>query len=328
MAQDATMDARGPGRGVDAAVPVFLVAFGAILWWASTYHVSSLPVWAPGDFSWTWFLAATFTVWWYARGVALSTPAERPPVWRTAFFAAGTVVTWAVLQTRYEYLAEHMFFLNRFQHLVMHHLGPFLIVLGWPGGAIRRGMPAALQRLVDWRPLLLVMRVVQQPIIAAVLFVGLIALWLTPPVHFRAMVDPELYAFMNWTMVVDGILFWSLVLDPRPAPPAYCSFGVRAAVVVAVIIPQIVIGAAIAFAGHDIYSFYAWCGRIFPSIGAVDDQIYGGLIVWIPPAMMSLIGLLLVINNLRLSDRNEEENADDEDTGSGGIVISSKSWTG
>ena len=43
---------------------------------------------------------------------------------------------------------------------------------------------------------------------AAVLFVGLIYLWLVPTVHFRAMIDPDLYAVMNWSMViVDGILF-------------------------------------------------------------------------------------------------------------------------
>ena len=321
------METHAGKAGIDAAVPLGLVGVGVVLWWASSFHVSALPVWAPWDFSWPWFVATTFTAWWYIRGVTLSEPSDRPPVWRSAFFGAGMLVTWAVLQTRFEYLAEHMFFLNRFQHLVMHHLGPFLIALGWPGASIRRGMPPIMQRVIDWRGFGVILRIVQQPIIAAILFVGLIALWLTPPVHFRAMVDPELYAFMNWTMVVDGILFWSLVLDPRPAPPAYCSFGARAAVAVAVIIPQIVIGAAIAFAGGDIYSFYAWCGRIFPSIGAVDDQIYGGLIVWIPAAMMSLIGLLLVINNLRLSDKLKEE-TDEAEPETGGIVISSKSWTG
>jgi putative membrane protein len=327
MAQEAIIDMRARSPGIDTAVPILLVACGVLLWWAATFHVTSLPIWAPWDFSWLWYLAATFTAWWYVRGLALGTAGERPSAWRIASFAIGMLAIWAVLQTRYEYLAEHMFFLNRFQHLVMHHLGPFLIVLGWPGATIRRGMPAPTRRLLDWRGFGLVMRVVQQPILAAFLFVGLIALWLTPPVHFRAMVDPELYAFMNWTMVVDGVLFWALVLDPRPSPPAFGSFGARAAAAVAIIIPQIVIGAVISFAGTDLYAFYAWCGRIFPSIGAVDDQIYGGLIVWIPASMMSLIGLLLVINNLRLSDK-ERENADGYEAETGGVVISSKGWTG
>jgi hypothetical protein len=34
-----------------------------------------------------------------------------------------------------------------------------------------------------------------------------------PPVHVRAVLDLQLYALMNWSMVLDGVLFWCLVLD-------------------------------------------------------------------------------------------------------------------
>ncbi len=61
------------------------------------------------------------------------------------------------------------------------------------------------------------------------LFVGTFFFWLIPAVHFRAMIDARLFTIMNWTMVVEGILFWCLVLDPRPSPPARASFGARAA---------------------------------------------------------------------------------------------------
>ena len=63
--------------------------------------------------------------------------------------------------------------------------------------------------------------------------------------------------------------------------------------------------ALIAFADHDIYTFYDWCGRLYPSIGALDDQQYGGLIVWIPSAMMSVIALILVINFLRQAEESK-----------------------
>jgi putative membrane protein len=162
-------------------------------------------------------------------------------------------------------------------------------------------------------------------VLASFLFVGLIALWLLPPVHFWAMIDPRIYAVMNWSMVVDGILFWCLVLDPRPSPPARCSFPVRLIMAVLVMFPQIAMGAMITFASRDIYEFYAWCGRIWASIGPIDDQQYGGLIVWIPPAMMSVVALLVIINMVRL----QEERADRKEEPQGeGIVISSARWTG
>ncbi|MGN6765857.1 MAG: cytochrome c oxidase assembly protein [Rhizobiaceae bacterium] len=311
---------RGHGFYVSMAV------LGTFLWWMSTYRMSEMPFWAPWDFSPLWFIAMALAVYWYARGLACTPSAERPALWRTSFYYAGVVLIWIVLQTRFEYMAQHMFFLNRAQHVVMHHIGPFLIALAWPGEALTAGMPDSVKRLMCWRPLKAVVAIVQQPFLAAVLFFGLIALWLTPSIHFRAMIDPELYTVMNWSMVVDGLFFWCLVLDPRPAPPAYTSFATRAALTMLVMFPQILIGALIAFAQRDIYTFYDWCGRLYPSVSAIDDQQYGGMIVWIPSAMMSVVALIVVINFLRQA---EEKQWSEEDTENAtGPIIASAPWTG
>jgi putative membrane protein len=242
---------------------------------------------------------------WYFRGLRCLSANQRPPHWRSVAYLIGVVIIYAVLQTRLEYLAQHMFFLNRLQHVVMHHLGPFLIALAWPWATIFVGAPDFVRSAAQERIVQRLLHLARQPFIAAFLFVGLIALWLIPIVHFRAMIDPDLYLVMNFTMVGDGLLFWSLVLDPRERAQAGISFGMRALLAIAVMFPQILIGAIIAFAEHDLYSFYAWCGRIYPSIGPLDDQNYGGLIVWIPPAMMSVIALLLVLNALRLNEERQ-----------------------
>ena len=79
------------------------------------------------------FMACALALVWYARGLLRSTAGERPSAWRTASFATGILAIYAVLDTRFEYLALHLFFLNRIQHVVMHHVGPFLVALAWPG---------------------------------------------------------------------------------------------------------------------------------------------------------------------------------------------------
>jgi putative membrane protein len=303
-----------------------MAVLGIFLWWMSTYRMSEMPFWAPWDFSPLWFIAMVLAVYWYGCGLAHTPLAERPALWRTVFYYAGIALIWIVLQTRFEYMAQHMFFLNRAQHVVMHHLGPFLIALAWPGRTLMEGMPEPARKLTRWRPLRAVVAVVQQPFLAAVLFFGLIALWLTPSIHFRAMIDPPLYAVMNWSMVVDGLFFWCLVLDPRPAPPAYTSFAIRATLTMLVMFPQILMGALITFAQHDIYTFYDWCGRLYPSVSALDDQQYGGLIVWIPSAMMSVIALIIVINFLRQAEERQWSEEDTENAT--GLVISSAPWTG
>jgi putative membrane protein len=295
------------------------------LWWLARAHASLLPLWAPWEFSWLEFLSAWVTIYWYVRGLSSMTASERPSLLRQISFFTGMLAIYAVLETHFEYLAEHQFFFNRIQHVVMHHLGPLLIALSWPGAEIKRGMPVPLRRVVEHRISISVVHVLQQPVLAAFLFVGSFFFWLIPSIHFHAMIDPRLFAVMNWTMVIDGILFWCLVLDPRPSPPARVSFGGRAALAVAVMFPQILGGALIAFNPRDLYSFYDLCGRIYPNLGAHYDQTIGGLITWIPPAMMSVVALLLVLNAMRLS---EERNLTNEPHDETAPVINASQWTG
>ncbi|TDN84470.1 putative membrane protein [Stakelama pacifica] len=293
-----------------------LLSAMCVLWALSHYRASWMPFWAPWDFSPLWFLAAGFTLWWFLRGLA------RVPIGagRTILFLSGMALIWAVLQTHFEYAAQHMFFLNRVQHVVMHHLGPFLIALAWPWETIIAGMPEPARRVARHRYVGRIIGFFRQPEIAIAFFLGLIALWLWPPVHFVAMLDPGLYTVMNWSMVVDGLLFWAVVLDPRGREAAGNSFGMRAAMCVGIIFPQIAGGAIIAFADRDLYGFYAWCGRLYPGIDALSDQRLGGGIVWIPPAMMSVIGLICVLNAMR----REQERLSPAPEGG----VSSGGWTG
>jgi putative membrane protein len=302
-----------------------IVAPGAILFWLSANHPALLPPWAPWSFSWSEYLASMLALGWFCRGLLRSSPATRPPAWRALAFVAGLAAIYAVLQTHFDYMAQHMFFLNRVQHVVMHHLGPFLIALGGAGPTIARGMPDPVRKLAESRPAAATLAVLQQPALAAFLFVGLFAFWLIPAIHFRAMLDPRLYAVMNWSMVLDGILFWSLVLDPRPAPPARIGFGARVALAIVVMFPQIALGAVIALSSHDLYPFYDLCGRLFPSITALADQHIGGIVSWIPPAMMSVIAVLLVLNALRIA---EDAAAPEDDPDAAALSALASRWTG
>jgi len=313
------MPVRGRNR---PGVAVSIVLASVALWWACRDHAAAMPAWAPWEFSFSWFYATAFPLWWYWRGLGRTPAADRPSRWRSASVLLGIAAIYAVLQTHFEYLAEHMFFLNRAQHVVMHHLGPLLIALAWPWPTILRGMPAGVRQAAESPAVARFLRVTRQPFIAAALFVGLVAFWLVPAIHFRAMIDPSLYLVMNWSMVADGILFWAVVLDPRDREAAGISFGVRAAMAIGVMFPQILIGAIIAFSRIDLYGFYAWCGRIYPSIGPLDDQSFGGGIIWIPPAMMSVLSLLLVLNALR-----HAEDATPPGDGPPGSV-SASAWTG
>ncbi len=286
----------------------FILGLGAVLCWLCQFHPSLMPVWAPWDFSWPEYLAFSLTVLWFFRGLARTPLQERPSVCRRIAFFSGLALLYTVMQTHFDYMAQHMFFLNRIQHVVMHHFGPFLVSLGFAGETIRQGMPPQVRRMTESRPVASTIRLLQQPALAVFLFVGLFYFWLIPFIHFRAMIDPRLYALMNASMVLDGLLFWSLTLDPRPRPPARVSFAARFLLAVIVMFPQIALGAVITFSQQDLYPYYDLCGRLFPSLDALADQQIGGIVIWIPPAMMSVIAALLVVNAFRIHEESAEAN--------------------
>ncbi len=249
--------------------------------------------WEPSPTVVLCILLAAVLYWRGARRSPACAPWPRQLAWWL-----GLVTIYIGLHSHLDYYAEHQFFIHRLQHLGLHHLGPFLVVLAYPGAALRRGLPLRLRRrllrpMLAWPPVKKALDFVLHPLVAAIMFVGLIYLWLYDPIHYIAMLDVHLYKLMNWSMTIDGLLFWWLVLDTRPKPPARLSPGVRILVALAVIPPQILIGAYITFVNHDLYPIYAICGRIFLDITPMTDQYLGGLILWIPSSMMSVIAALI-----------------------------------
>ena len=152
------------------------------------------------------------------------------------------------------------------------------------------------------RPLGWVYNVLQQPFIALFLFVGLIYFWLWPSIHFDAMLSRDLYWVMNWSMLLDGLLFWWLIFDPRP--PAITSslgYGKRMLILAVAGVLQMILGAWIVFSRDMVYDVYEVCGRAWPLDPEVD-QFLGGLLTYIPPAMMSIIGILLILRRAMHED--------------------------
>lgn len=210
-------------------------------------------------------------------------------------FWTGLLSMYAVTQTQADYFAEHQFFAHQLQNAVLHHLGPFLIVLSTPKDALCSGLPTPLKRRISELskrpPVQFLIKLLFHPVLAVLLFAVLIVFWLLPEIHFIAMLDWRLYRLMNWSMALNGLMFWSAVLSSKTGNSPAC----RIAMMLAVIPPQILIGVIIFFTTQELYPIYALCGRAFAGIGSIADQQIGGLILWTQGAMMSVAGILLVI---------------------------------
>lgn len=238
----------------------------------------------------------------YARG------ARRAPVTiaRQGAFWTGLVLFYLALHTRLDYYAEHQFFVHRLQHLVLHHLAPLVLMSSYPGSVLRAGLPFA------WRPALrrwqrgtsarIAAAILLNPTVISLAFVVSVVFWLIPSVQFVAMLDWRLYTLMNWSVAISGLAYWWMLLDHRRAPPSRTRPGLRVLSPVITMTPQILVGAIITFSSQDLYPIFTLCGRAFTSIPAVLDQSLGGLIMWVPAAVLESIGAMMALRHMmRLS---------------------------
>ena len=285
-----------------------LLMLGAALYLVCRLFPADLPVWLPWEFSWPIYLATALTLAWFFRGLKIVPRAQHPPLWRSICFVAGVLSFWVVLQTRIDYYAQHMFFVHRAAHFVLHHFGAFFIALGMSGPVLFAGMPDFLKPLVKARPVQATLSFLQNPVMAPFLFVGLLYFWLIPQIHTRVMLDANLYELMNWTMAINGVMFWSLILDARPAPPARLSHLMRALLILVIELPQMVLGAILSLTEHDIYPVYSICGRVL-DMTALNDQHYGGLIIWLPGTLTSFAAMIVVLVTMRLNEEKAEREA-------------------
>ncbi|HWX66963.1 MAG TPA: cytochrome c oxidase assembly protein [Rhodanobacter sp.] len=265
--------------------------------------IATLLKWiVPWEFSWIFLAGFLLTCVLYLRGSRrLSVSFSR----KLAFWA-GMAIIYLSLHTYLDYYAEHEFFMHRIQQLLLHHLAPLLIVTAFPGTVLRAGMPLAwrvhvllpLRRSWPWR---IVSGVLLNPMVATLLFIAFIVIWLIPDLQTLAMLDWRVYRFMNWSMLISGFAYWSLVLDHRPHPPGRMTAGLRVLSPAVTMTPQILAGAIVTFSKADLYPIFEICGRAF-TFNVLTGQLIGGVIIWVPSALLESIGGLMALRQwLRLS---------------------------
>jgi len=281
-----------------------LLLAGATLYVISAYFPAHLPAFLPWEFHWPEFLGLTLALAWFARG--LKRVANPPPLWRQISFVAGIIAFYVVLQTGMDYYAQHLFFMHRWAHFILHHAGAFAIAMGMSGEVVFAGLPDFLKPIVSARPLRKLVDVLQHPVIAPMLFVGLLYFWLLPSIHSYVMLNEPLYQVMNWSMAINGVMFWSLILDSRPKPPARLSHLGRGALILVIELPQMVLGAILSLSMTDYYPVYTICGRVM-DMTALNDQHYGGLIIWLPGTLTSFAAMIVVLVNMRLNEERAEK---------------------
>lgn len=67
-------------------------------------------------------------------------------------FWLGMALIYSALLTHFDYYAQHQFFVDRIQQVLLHHLAPLLIMASYPLGMLRAGLPLRWRaRCGRWR---------------------------------------------------------------------------------------------------------------------------------------------------------------------------------
>ena len=239
---------------------------------------------------WHWspeiIVALLLAGWVYARGLMRG---KRPPWPRTLSFYVALLAFFVALISPVERLADHIFAVHQVEHMLLRTIGPLFLFLAIPQAALTRGLSRGVRSALvgpvarsGWLHRLL--GFLRKPVVATLLFVGVSWIWMVPSWHDLAILDEAVHYCWHISLVLTGLIFFSVLLDPHPAP-AGPGIGTRMAMFVAAAFGNISLGATLSFKTQVLYTAYDHLGRLWDVSPIVDEQI-GGLVMWIPGCMM------------------------------------------
>jgi putative membrane protein len=265
-------------------------------------HVETSPVtnpWTTWPFTPDIVIGTLVVGAFYALGMAARAGRQNPlPWWRHASFFGGLILVFIALQSPADIISEHVFAVHQVQHLLLHTVGPMFLMLAAPQILLTAGTPEILRRwvlapIMENRAVRGFFRLLAQPVVATLLFIGSLYFWQIPHYHNLALLNNGVHYLMHATMLVAGLVFFWRVFDPRPAPLG-ARYGVRLAMLWITVVGNILIGTILTLKNSVLYPAYDQLGRWFGFTALPDEQL-GGIVLWIPGSMMCLLAILVVV---------------------------------
>jgi cytochrome c oxidase assembly factor CtaG len=259
----------------------------------------------PADTSWTFepgavvlivLLAALYVPRW--RRARVQAGARAASGWRLAAFLAGLAVLVVALLSPVDRLGEQAFTMHMVQHVLLLDLAPILLVLGLTKVILRPATRRlqALERAAG--PL-------AHPVVAVVLYVGLMWLWHVPALYDAALRSGVVHVLEHVTFFSIGLLYWWHLLSPirsRLGPagmgPVVYMLSTKLAVGL--------LGIGLTFAPEALYDFYDTRPGIW-GLSPEEDQAAAGAIMALEQSVIMGVALAyLFIRALEQSERDQQ----------------------
>lgn len=141
------------------------------------------------------------------------------------------------------------------------------------------------------------LRKLTSPGICLGLMVATLWIWHDPNLYNLALRSDFAHDLEHYTFFFTSLLYWWHATGAAPRIHPLMSRPKRIGYLFVAIPATFFLGVGIAFSQTVLYTYYETVPRVPPPLGlpVLDDQILGGIIMWVPGSMMFLIGALVII---------------------------------
>ena len=202
-----------------------------------------------------------------------------------ASFAASLLVLFLTLNGPLHDLSDtYLFSAHMVQHLVLTLVVPPLMIAGTPGWMLRPLIQRPGVRALAEHAL--------TPVSCFAIFNIVLAAWHLPPLYNLALAHHDVHILQHLLFISASVVMWWPLMSrleelPRlsyPGQMLYCFL---------MTIPMSVVAIYITMADRLLYPLYAIAPRVW-GITPLEDQRYGGLIMWIPGGLF-FYGVMTVV---------------------------------
>ncbi|MBK8051647.1 MAG: cytochrome c oxidase assembly protein [Anaerolineales bacterium] len=261
---------------------------------------------------WEWRPGVTLTLtalavlyglgWWRVRKA--SKHQKLASGWRLAAYFGGLVMLALALISPIDALGGQLLLMHMVQHKLLIMFAAPLLWLGNPFPIVLWALPARARH--DIAGLLArdtwfrrILTTISQPIITWTIFLFVYIGWHDPGLYNLALRVPTVHNLEHISFFLAALLFWWPVVNGAPHLHKALPYWVRIVYLIAFVPPNAITGVAIASNPGVIYSYYESVPHIW-GFTAIEDQAWGGAIMWIWSSEMMIQTAIIMLGVSRL----------------------------
>jgi cytochrome c oxidase assembly factor CtaG len=143
------------------------------------------------------------------------------------------------------------------------------------------------------------------PLLAFAIYNVVFAGWHFPMFYNWALENHTIHIVQHLMFITAAMFMWWPVADPLPELSRLVT-PLRMVYLFAITIPMSVVSALITLSESVLYPWYGDAERIF-SLSVIEDQQLGGLIMWVPGALIFWVAISILFYRWAKAENREEE---------------------